>query len=332
MALSDVTAAADAYGNERYTQGKADQAVTDAAALAALRTENDDLHTALDDAEAQAAAAVTARAALQAEYDEYKRTHTVADPPPPPPPPPPSNTPVYGMNFEPKSSAVAPVNKPYEPKAKVARIYIADGQTNIRNEDEVVRALDLGIDTLVLSSKDTSVSKWYGTVPAGIKWYGINHHEPENDGIAPATWKAWQAIHLPAIRAAGGIPSICLMSYTVNPRSGRNVADWKLPARQADVVYWDYYPNKEANPTRPAGTTIQQITMTHIKAGNTTLGISRWGIGEYGIQRDSIYNATTVAEFKSLIKNDAEVACYWSNQQAQDQRFTDPIAAAWYAA
>lgn len=240
--------------------------------------------------------------------------------------------PIYGMNFEPKSAAVAPLNAAYEPRADVARIYVADNQTNIANEDEYVRAMDDGVRVMVLSSKDTTTAcRWYGTVPAEVKWYGIDHHEPENDGVAPATWAGWQGIHLPAIRAHGGVPSICLMSYTVNPKSGRNVADWKLPAGLADVVFWDYYPNKEANPTRPTGVTIQQITMTHIRAGNATLGISRYGIGEYGIQRGSIYNASTVAEFKSLIAGDAEVACYWSNQQAQDQRFTDSIADAWFS-
>jgi hypothetical protein len=231
------------------------------------------------------------------------------------------------MNFEPPG-AIATFNAPYEARAKVARIYVATGQTNIANEPEFVRARNLGITTYVLSCKDTTtVPAWYGTIPAGLTWYGINHHEPEDDianaSFTLAQWKSWQATHLAAIRSKGGIPSVCFMSYTVNPVSGRVIADYKLPAGQADVAFWDYYPNKESKVS-------QATTVSRLKAGNATLGISRYGIAEYGILNGSTFNAATVDEFQSLT-TDAEVETYWSNQQAENQKFTDAVANAWYS-
>lgn len=242
----------------------------------------------------------------------------------------PQSGPILGMNFEPAGS-VATFNAPYEPKAKIARIYVTVGQTDITKEDEFVRAADLGIRKCALSWKDTSTTapaQCMASIPAEFQWYGINHHEPEDDiasgGFTLAQWQTWQAQHLPLIRAKGGTPAICLMSYTVNPVSGRRVTDYKLPTGLADLPFWDYYPNKESKPT-------QAQTVARIKAGNAALGYSRYGFGEYGIVNGSpTFTAATVTEFKGLI-SDAEAACYWSNQQAENQKFTPAVATAWFS-
>lgn len=269
---------------------------------------------------------------LQAAFDAYKLTHPDIPPPPPPPP-----VPLIGMNLEPKSSAVAAGNAPYEKLADVARIYITPGQTDIRKEDQFVRAADLGIRAIVPSWKDTTTTapaKCMDTIPPEFKWWGIKNHEPEDDiadhvadptkGFSLAQWHAWQDAFLPLIAAKGGIPSVCFMSYTVNPVSKRNILDYKRPAGQVRLAYWDYYPNKEPKPT-------QATTVDRIKAATKALGIPGYGIGEYGILHGStVYTAATVTEFHGLTP-DAVVKCYWSNRQKEDQTFTEQTASAWFA-
>lgn len=296
-----VTQAVSDAMDTSYTQGKADQAITDAAALAA---------------------AVAQTAEVQAAFDAYVASHP--DPVDPPPPPPPAL--ILGMNFEPKG-AIATFNAPYEPRAHAARIFVEDGRTDIRQEPQFARAYAAGIRVFAFSWEDTNV-QWFGTVPSDVTWYGIRTHEPEapiaKGEITLAQWQASQARDMPLVRAHGGNPWICLMSYTVNPVSGRNVTDYKLPAGLVDGVFWDYYPNKEAKPT-------QAQSVARMKAGNTALGLTRYGFGEYGILNgSSTFTAATVTEFKALI-SDAEVACYWSNQQAQNQKFTPAVADAWFA-
>lgn len=242
----------------------------------------------------------------------------------------PSSGPILGMNFEPPGD-IATFNAPYEKQARIARIYVGLNQTNILNENEYVRAKGLGITEYAFSWKDTATTAFTQCVNSikaqGIKWRGITHHEPEDDihdgGFTLAQWKGWQQTFLPIIAAAGGTPATCLMSYTVNPASGRNVADYKLPSGLSLVQYWDYYPNKEPKPT-------QAQCVAWMKAGNQTLGISRYGFAEYGILNNSAYNASTVTAFKALVP-DAESLMYWSNQQAENQKFTPSVAAAFYA-
>lgn len=74
------------------------------------------------------------------------------------------------------------------------------------------------------------------------------HHEPENDGLPAADWRAMQAKVRERITATGvdhvafaGI----LMSWTYDPRSGRDPADWWVDGAW-DLVGIDHYVEDEA--------------------------------------------------------------------------------------
>jgi hypothetical protein len=113
----------------------------------------------------------------------------------------------------------------------------------------------------------------------GIKWYGTRHHEPENDipgTISLAQWKQYQATDMPKVRAAGGIPTVILMGFTMAPTSGRNPADYTLPKGLVDVYGIDFYPDKSPNRT-------QAQIIGAFKAMLPTWGVTRWAIAEYGV-------------------------------------------------
>jgi hypothetical protein len=231
------------------------------------------------------------------------------------------------MNYvAPSNTTVLNANKPYEPKAKVARIYVDTGRTDIRQEPEFVRAMDNGVKAVSLSWKDTN-AKWFGTMPSGVKWYGTRHHEPENDipgTISLAQWKQYQATDMPKVRAAGGIPTVILMGFTMAPTSGRNPADYTLPKGLVDVYGIDFYPDKSPNRT-------QAQIIGAFKAMLPTWGVTRWAIAEYGVIGTASDAVADIKELKPLMA-DAEFATYWASQAAgkPNYAFTSATSTAWF--
>lgn len=298
----DAIAALNAYGQDSLQQGRAiqkqeDQVAIDAAnaAMATLTAENDDLKTQL--AECQG----------------------TTEPPPPPP-----ATRLVGMNYS-QNSTIATFNKSYEKRAEIARIYVDNGRTDIRQEPEFVRAMDNGLKVVHLSWKDTSV-KWLGTVPSGIKWYGTRNHEPENDSksFSTATWKTWQNTDMPKVRAAGGIPTVNFMAWTLQAASGRHISDWSLPKGLVDVVTYDYYPTSAS---------ALKGVVDLMRSSLTLFGTTRLGIGEFGVVSGSSSGKNIIDTFLGLTE-DFEFVQYWSSQvdsSSTNYRFTDATANAWYA-
>ncbi len=90
---------------------------------------------------------------------------------------------------------------------------------------------------------DARITAFLASKPAGIKAWVVFHHEPEDD-IARGEYTAADFVaattHLaPVIRAAGGIPTEILQSYTLRPDSGRDWHTYYSPA--VDVFGWDGY-------------------------------------------------------------------------------------------
>lgn len=227
-----------------------------------------------------------------------------------------------GMNFAPASAAAA--NAPYEPKADSARIYVSDGQTDITKQAEFKRAYNLGVRTYMLSTKDANPPTWYGTVPKDCKWYGVAHHEPFPE-MTPAQFVALQVLHMPKVRAAGGIPTMVLQAWDLDPSKPHGDMAGSIPPKgTVDVIGFDYYPA----PSSPTQATV----LARMKAYLASAGVTRLAIGEYGVpQATTSASVALINAWKSLTK-DVEINLYWSQTKSPNEyHFSDATAAAWFA-
>lgn len=97
-------------------------------------------------------------------------------------------------------------------------------------------------------------------VALGLRdFYYIFQHEPEDDvergdftapNFRAASRNVYNAVN-PIIHPAGGLSAITLMEWTIDPSSGRNVADYFVP--EADMILWDSYNKGNAgDPPKPA--------------------------------------------------------------------------------
>ena len=281
------------------------------AEVATLTTQLADAESAISDYQGEIADYKTQVAALEADIDRLEAEIEGEQPAP---------KLAMGMNFK-------PAGQPFENKAEAARIYVDTGRTDIHQEPEFVRAYNAGIRLFVFSWKETTTPRWFGTIPEDVIWYGCHWHEPENDipgTLSLATWQSRQKTQMTAVRAAGGIPTVILMGYTLSPASKRNPADYTLPAGLVDVYGIDFYPDKSPNRT-------QAQMIGALKDALKVWGVSRYLLGEYGVIGTAADAVADIKEVKSLIA-DGEVACYWSSQAAgkPDYGFTQQTADAWF--
>ena len=117
------------------------------------------------------------------------------------------------------------------------------------------------------------------TRPSGTKCYVTYWHEPE-DNFTTATQKAqyrasWDG-YAPAIRDAGCIPTLILMKWTLNPKSGTDWHDW-FPAGDVDVFAFDAYNTR----AKIGGYGIPANYLAPILAASTETGLP-WALTELG--------------------------------------------------
>lgn len=236
--------------------------------------------------------------------------------------------PAFGMNLA-HLASISSFNAPYEPRATIGRVYTPTGCTSLSSVSEFVRGMDLGIRKFHVSWKDTSttnVGAMLGSKPAGVTIYGTHHHEPEDDtaSVPIATWKQRQQAMMPVVRAKGCIPTVCFMAWTLQAASGRNIADWALPAGLVDVVTYDYY---------PTSVSAQSAVVNAMRSSLSLFGASRLGIGEYGVVNGTSAGTAIIDAFDTLT-SDFELVQYWSSQvdsSKPNYRFTATTADAWFS-
>ena len=79
--------------------------------------------------------------------------------------------------------------------------------------------------------------------PSTLKCYASYWHEPEDNFTTidqQAAYRASWDQYAPAIRAAGCIPTLILLKWSLNPASGRDWHNW-YPAGDVDVLAFDAY-------------------------------------------------------------------------------------------
>lgn len=183
----------------------------------------------------------------------------------------------------------------YEPGAGLPKDRKSDPQTADVKDGEV----------WIISYKDdvpeatvaAYVASWPGTVTLIMAW----HHEPENDGDA-ATWGKQFRTTLTKqagyITRAGAVPAVCLMAYTLNPKSGRKFSDWYVP--EVAIVLFDAY-----NVGSDKGIYTEAAKITDPCAAAAASVSKPWGIAETGSPDLGTVNGMTRAAWAASLAADA---------------------------
>ncbi len=101
---------------------------------------------------------------------------------------------------------------------------------------------------VVDGTHDSRMREWFRDAPVGRRIHWVYWHEPENDTEAglfdPEDFRRAFA-HLSALADDEGPQdleaTVVLMSYSLDPGSGRDWRDWFPPADSVDVLAWDVY-------------------------------------------------------------------------------------------
>lgn len=178
----------------------------------------------------------------------------------------------------------------------------------------------------------SAVAAFLGTRPAGQKVYCSYHHEPEDDiakgAMTAVDYRAAWLFHGPAIRAAGCVPTLILMDWTLNPASGRTWRDYFQPGA-VDCIGWDSYnPARKASP--PTYTDYSTKILPPIRAVAAETGLP-WGFAEFGspIVGTDMQRQTWAATTRQALTG-ALWACWWDQQAGGfDNTATSPVMQAW---
>jgi len=125
----------------------------------------------------------------------------------------------------------------------------------------------------------TQIATFLSGKPSTMKCYATYFHEPE-DNFTTATQKAaylasWHT-YAPVFRAAGCTPTLILMKWSLNPKSGRNWHDW-YPQGDVDVLGFDAYNTR----AKVGGYGIPADYLAPILAASTETGLP-WALTELG--------------------------------------------------
>lgn len=267
-----------------------------------------------------AAGQVAMTAELRARIAELEAQIPHEPPPPVDPPPLPTRT-LTGSSI--------PYDVAGRKRVSVVRCYLKQLGGEWSSYSTLRKAASFDPDVIWVSWKDTDpadVSKLLAGQPDDVTVWGTYHHEPENDLSEGAEAKVyrdkWQQMGT-AIRAAGAVPWLCLMRYTLTSSSGRDWRQW-WPEGAVDGLGWDAYRKGDAGDLGAVENMIDPI----LDVAKTT-GLP-WAIGETGSTTDRYSAADTVAFAKRLREygtdQGAAAMCWWDQDAF---RLTDAIARVW---
>ncbi|MFC4783450.1 glycosyl hydrolase [Nocardioides sp. MAHUQ-72] len=133
----------------------------------------------------------------------------------------------------------------------------------------------------VLAGKyDAQLKQWFADAPTDHRTNWSYWHEPENDSVDKAKYKAaWQ--HIDKLANAANNPrlksTLILMCWSLNPHSGRNWQDWYPGDSTIDVLGFDCYnTGRKSGVYRDPQNILQPAADAAAKVGKP------WGIAEFG--------------------------------------------------
>jgi hypothetical protein len=225
----------------------------------------------------------------------------------------------------------------YEDRAEIARIFFQQLDTaQFSRNGAVQEALADGVKTFSISWKETdkeAVKRFLAGIPNGLTVYTTYHHEPEDDHGKPgdAAYKTWSAQYkqnwvaqAPLMRAEGFIPTSILMEWTLDSRSGRNVADWTPPKGTVDVFAFDAYYGANQNAETQVG---------RMEAATRAAGATRTGVAETGAPVNYAPRVERTKAFKAAVLDSGmfDWAIYWNDTTGSyDARMNAATADAWF--
>lgn len=241
----------------------------------------------------------------------------------------------FGANYTTASGVDETV---YGGRARAARIFFQQlDSVSFSQNGAVKEALADGVTTFVISWKETNltaVQNFLAGIPDGLNVYTSFNHEPEDDNGNPgsATYRAWSteykhqwSLQAPLMRAEGFIPTNILMAWTLNPNSGRDVADWTPPAGTFDVFAFDAYYGSGKDPAS---------LVTKIEAATAAVGVTRTGLAETGAPSDYASRVTDTQEMRQSVLDAGNFAfaTYWGSvgPTGYDSRMDPATADAWF--
>jgi hypothetical protein len=158
----------------------------------------------------------------------------------------------------------------------------------------------------------SQVQAFLASAPAGMTVYGCYYHEPEDNVAAGhlsyAEFLNQWAAYAPAIRAAGAIPTLILMQWTLSPWSGRDWRKYYDPA-SIDCLGWDVYSWGRKGRYRDPAMMTKRIREASAETGKP------WLIAETAAPvipgTTAGDRAAWAAAYRAELDGSAQAVCWW---------------------
>lgn len=157
------------------------------------------------------------------------------------------------------------------------------------------------------------VSAFFATCPdnLGLEVWGTFHHEPEDEapGYPPATFAQQFRAIAPILRRYNVKSVPIFMRYTLQPASGRNLADWWPGAEAVDVLGFDSYNLANKKQSYSDVTTQLEPIANVAKTYGVPWAIGETGAGVFGAPALRAQWAGDLADLAETL--DAAAICWW---------------------
>jgi len=245
---------------------------------------------------------------------------------------------LHGLTRE---EAWAQANRLYS-KPGMLRIFHPGAPSNWKAAT-IAKGVDLSVSfkiqpkDILSGANDAKLRAWFQSAPKDVTIYWTYFHEPENDiqrgAFTPAQYRAaWQHVHKIAHETCqpNMHSTLILMSWTLDPLSGRNFDDYYPGSAYIDVLAWDPYNHWSGTIYRDPKAIFEKV-VSKSKAEGKPFAIAETGSLLMGNDKGAGRAAWLTSMAKYLRDNKALYVSYFdTNQSGRDFRLTDkPSQDAW---
>lgn len=243
-----------------------------------------------------------------------------------------------------KDQAWAQANSRYG-KPGIVRIFHPSApngwkEANIAKGSDITVSFKIQPKDVLSGANDAKLRSWFQSAPNDTTIYWTYFHEPEDDiergAFTPAQYRAaWQRIHKIANETCQPNlhPTLILMGWTVDPRSGRDFNDYYPGSDYIDVLSWDMYNPWGGSVYKDPKSHFEKVVMKS-KAEGKPFAIAETGSLLIGNDKGAGRAAWMTSMAKYFRDNKALYVSYFdTNQSGREFRLSDkPSQDAWKAA